>query len=247
MVEIRGEMGRDRRLVHQSSWRLGRKRISLTSRSSRWLIAKAGFLLLHIRQRCGNAVQHPLDVHIDHPVPFVDLEALKRRLRHQPLLIMTSIRPYVCTALSTNLFTWSHCVTSVVTASTLAPLLFSSFANDCKRSARLAPIATLAPCAHRSRAVASPSPLLAPVMTTTFASMLLLITLTAGCYLGRRRVRSCTAIPAAQSTTSVLTRYTPAKPAPLATRPSTGLATPSAKSRKAVYAPMARPRLCDGA
>ena len=33
----------------------------------------------------------------------------------------------------------------------------------------------LAPCAERSRAVASPSPLLAPVMTTTFPSILLLI------------------------------------------------------------------------
>ena len=33
---------------------------------------------------------------------------------------------------------------------------------------RRAPSTTLVPCAERSRAVASPRPLLAPVMTTTF-------------------------------------------------------------------------------
>jgi hypothetical protein len=42
-----------------------------------------GFLLLHVRQRRSDAVQHALDVDVDHPVPFVDLEAFERRLRHQ--------------------------------------------------------------------------------------------------------------------------------------------------------------------
>src|SRR6266704_2278450 len=57
----------------------------------------------------------------------------------------------------------------------LPPLPVSSLASDWRRSTRRAPSTTLAPCAERSRAVASPSPLLAPVMTTTFPAMLLLI------------------------------------------------------------------------
>jgi hypothetical protein len=46
--------------------------------------------------------------------------------------------------------------------------------------------------------------------------------------------RSRIAIGAAQSTTSVLARNTASRPAPLAVRPSVGLASPSAKSRQAV-------------
>ncbi len=42
-----------------------------------------GFLLLHVRQRRGDAVEHALDVDVDHPVPFVDLEPFERRVRHQ--------------------------------------------------------------------------------------------------------------------------------------------------------------------
>jgi hypothetical protein len=43
-----------------------------------------GFLTLHVWQGRGDAVEHTLDVHVDHPVPLVDLEAFKWRLRHQP-------------------------------------------------------------------------------------------------------------------------------------------------------------------
>ena len=46
-----------------------------------------GFLLLHMGQRRGDAVQHPLQVHIDHPIPLVDLKTLKKRLRHQPGIV----------------------------------------------------------------------------------------------------------------------------------------------------------------
>src|SRR5438876_2688985 len=60
-------------------------------------------------------------------------------------------------------------------ASALPPLPVSSSANDWMRSTRRAPSTTLAPCAERCRAVASPSPLLAPVMTTTFPAMSLAI------------------------------------------------------------------------
>src|SRR2546427_5543317 len=58
-------------------------------------------------------------------------------------------------------------------ASALPPLPVNSSAKARMRSTRRAPSTTLAPCAERSRAVASPSPLLAPVMTMTFPSMLL--------------------------------------------------------------------------
>jgi hypothetical protein len=61
-----------------------------------------GFLLLHIRQCLGNAVQRPFAVHVDHPVPFVNLEAFKWACGISPaLLIIASIRPYACTAPST--------------------------------------------------------------------------------------------------------------------------------------------------
>jgi hypothetical protein len=51
------------------------------------------FLLFHIRQRRGDTVQHPLDVHVDHPIPLVDLEALKQRLRDQPGIVDHHIDP----------------------------------------------------------------------------------------------------------------------------------------------------------
>src|SRR6266567_7236461 len=91
------------------------------------------------------------------------------------LLIITSIRPCACTALSTSFFTCSLRITSVGTASAFPPRRVSSSASDWMRSARRAPSTTVAPCADKSRAVASPRPLLAPVMTTTFPWMLLLI------------------------------------------------------------------------
>src|SRR6266699_3497747 len=91
------------------------------------------------------------------------------------LLIITSIRPCACTAPSTSFFTCSLWMTSVGTASAFPPRRVSSSASDLMRSARRAPSTTVAPCADKSRAVASPRPLLAPVMTTTFPSMLLLM------------------------------------------------------------------------
>src|SRR6266446_1301013 len=91
------------------------------------------------------------------------------------LLIMTSIRPCAWTAPSTSFFTCSLWMTSVGTASAFPPRRLSSSASDLMRSARRAPSTTVAPCADKSRAVASPRPLLAPVMTTTFPWMLLLM------------------------------------------------------------------------
>src|SRR6266704_772650 len=91
------------------------------------------------------------------------------------LLIITSMRPYACTAPSTSFFTCSLWMTSVGTASAFPPRRVSSSASASMRSARRAPSTTVAPCADNSRAVASPRPLLVPVMTTTFSLMLLLM------------------------------------------------------------------------
>jgi hypothetical protein len=52
-----------------------------------------GFLLLHIGQRCGNTVQHPLDVHVNHLVPIFDLGTVERRLGHQPGVVDHDINP----------------------------------------------------------------------------------------------------------------------------------------------------------
>ena len=82
-----------------------------------------GFLLLHVRQRRGDAVQHALDVHVDHPVPVVDLEALERRVRHQPGVVDHDVDAPVglhgCIDQSLHLVA---SVTSVGTASALPPL-----------------------------------------------------------------------------------------------------------------------------
>ncbi|MOA58839.1 hypothetical protein D3C78_1833200 [compost metagenome] len=37
---------------------------------------------MHERQRCGNAVQDPANVHIDHPIPLIYLERFEFRKQH---------------------------------------------------------------------------------------------------------------------------------------------------------------------
>jgi hypothetical protein len=60
-------------------------------------------------------------------------------------------------------------VTSVSTAAFAGS--FSSAQSALRRSTRRAPRISFAPSAARRRAAASPSPLLAPVMTTTLPAM----------------------------------------------------------------------------
>src|SRR5207237_792072 len=57
--------------------------------------------------------------------------------------------------------------------------------------------------------------------------------------------RSATA--AAGSTSNALIRNTEVRPNAPAVRPNIGLASPSARSRNAVYVPIATPRFCGGA
>src|SRR6266478_42987 len=82
------------------------------------------------------------------------------------LLIITPTRTEVVTAASTRALTCSRSVTSVVIAIALPPFPVSSPARASRCLVRRAPSTILAPAAERRRAVASPNPLLAPVMTT---------------------------------------------------------------------------------
>src|ERR1051326_2686766 len=42
-----------------------------------------GFLLLHIWQRRGNAIEHSLEIDVNGSVPVINLEALQGRVRHE--------------------------------------------------------------------------------------------------------------------------------------------------------------------
>ena len=68
----------------------------------------SSLLLLHMVQRRGDTVQDALDVHVDHPVPFIDLESFEQRMRHEPGVVDhdvdTAIGP--ATAASTKALTW---------------------------------------------------------------------------------------------------------------------------------------------
>ena len=53
------------------------------------------FLLLHDRQHRGHPEQEALDVYIDHPVPFFDLERCHRRDGHDPGVVNDHVDPAV--------------------------------------------------------------------------------------------------------------------------------------------------------
>ena len=53
------------------------------------------FCRCHMRQRGGDAVEHALDVDVDHSVPVLDLAALERRVRHQPGIVDDHVDPAV--------------------------------------------------------------------------------------------------------------------------------------------------------
>src|ERR1035438_2920794 len=90
-------------------------------------------------------------------------------------LARTSILPYVSMALFTRDSTSARFVASTFTASAFPPLASMALTIASRRSLRRALRTTVAPSFARWQAVLSPSPLLAPVMTTTLPSMFLLI------------------------------------------------------------------------
>jgi hypothetical protein len=83
----------------------------------------------------------------------------------------TSRRPNSDTAVETRRCRSSGLVTSIVAVATSAPPPRSSAAMRSSRSVRRAPSTTAAPRAASTRAVASPMPLLAPVMAMTVLVM----------------------------------------------------------------------------
>lgn len=87
------------------------------------------------------------------------------------LFTRTSILPYVAMAFCIRASTCVRTVTSTGTANAVPPSASIFFTIASRRSVRLAPRTTFAPNFARWRAVLSPRPLLAPVMTTTFPSM----------------------------------------------------------------------------
>ena len=57
----------------------------------------AALLRLHVRQRGGDAVEHALDVDVDHPIPVVDLQRSSGECGIRPALLrITSMRPCDC-------------------------------------------------------------------------------------------------------------------------------------------------------
>ena len=131
------------------------------------------FCCCHVRQRRGDAVEHALDVDVDHPVPLVDLQPLEQRLRHEARVVDHHVDPSV--VLNRRVHQPLHLIRPVTSVDDRERLR-----RRCRsvrppatsvRSARRAPRTTLAPCADRWRAAASPSPLLAPVMTTTLSTV----------------------------------------------------------------------------
>src|SRR5579864_6889957 len=83
------------------------------------------------------------------------------------LFTRTSTRPKLLTAPLMSASTSTRCVTSTANPTALPPAAEISFTTASIRFFRRAPRTTFAPCCARSFAVLSPSPLLAPVMTTT--------------------------------------------------------------------------------
>src|SRR5690606_31393145 len=53
----------------------------------------AAALALHQRQPGGDAVQHAADVHVDHPVPFVQLEGVQAGQRHHAGIVDDHVDP----------------------------------------------------------------------------------------------------------------------------------------------------------
>ena len=55
----------------------------------------AVLLRLHVGQGRGDAIQNALDVHVDHPVPVIDLKSLQGRDRHQAGIVEHHVDPPV--------------------------------------------------------------------------------------------------------------------------------------------------------
>src|SRR5258708_1438846 len=140
----------------------------------------AALLLLHMGQSGRNSVEHTLDIEVDHAVPLVDLQKRKRRDWHNTGIVDQDIDLSVCVdgLLHQSLDLRPICYVDRHGKRLCAIGL--NILNNCIET-------PLTPSFARWRAVLSPSPLLAPVMTTTFPSIFLLMAFS---LLGRGTVAS---------------------------------------------------------
>jgi hypothetical protein len=124
----------------------------------------------HVWQGGGDAIQHALEIDVDHPVPVLDLAAVQRRVRHQAGVVENRIDAAMHRDRPVN---------QQLDLLTLGDIgLHDSFRRKTKLGGQgvqtvepAGAITSFAPSAARRRAVASPNPLLAPVMTTTLPVM----------------------------------------------------------------------------
>ena len=78
--ELRGGVDRGRREDEMACNRRGRDDVARP-------------LLFHMWQGSRNAVENTLDVHVNHPVPFVRLEAFQSRQGHDPGVVAQHVNP----------------------------------------------------------------------------------------------------------------------------------------------------------
>lgn len=124
-----------------------------------------------------SSLEHALQVHIDHAVPVVDLAALKEQVWHETRIVEHDIDPAVgLNGCVDQMFDLSGVGDIGRDSQRYAAVRYDCVGRSVIRSSRRAPNTTTAPCDESRRAVASPRPLLAPVITTTLSLMFCVMT-----------------------------------------------------------------------
>jgi len=120
------------------------------------------------RQRCGDAVQNAFDVDLDHVLALLNAQVVEGRDRPNAGIVDENVKFAV--SLTCHLIraeTSSRRLTSVSAQDASPPAPAMRAARASRRSDPRAPGTTFAPRSASSSAVASPIPLLAPVIATT--------------------------------------------------------------------------------
>jgi hypothetical protein len=131
-------------------------------------------LLAEDRQRCGDAVEHTFDVDVDHLLPILDAQVVETGNWHSASIAEENVKPAV--TLTCQLDEVGYVVTPFYVCACIGCLATRSRDTGSEslkavQSARAEYDLRTARSAIR-RAVASPIPLLAPVITTTLPSIL---------------------------------------------------------------------------
>ena len=130
-------------------------------------------LLAEDRQRRGDAVQDALEVDVDHLLPVLDAQVVQRGDQPDPGVADEDVELAVALACQRDQAGEVLAPRHVRAAQAASPPACSMrAASASRRSGRRAPSTTFAPRSASSSAVASPMPLLAPVMATTLPSIM---------------------------------------------------------------------------